>query len=83
MAKRTTSSDRSKAKTGKKLAKKKSSAGSGKRAKKFEQIDVVMPTHEEIAARAYEIWLRKGRPQGQDVQNWNDAVRELADSKKT
>ena len=78
MAKRKTSSDKSKAKTG---GKSKSTAG-GKRARKFEQTVVVMPTHEEIAARAYEIWLKKGRPEGQDVQNWNEAARELTEAKK-
>ena len=81
MAKRKTSSDKSKSKA-KTDGKSKSKAGGGKRAKKFEQAAVVLPSHEEIAARAYEIWLKKGRPQGQDVQNWNEATRELADAKK-
>lgn len=30
-----------------------------------------------IAERAYYIWLRKGRPYGQDDQNWIDAEAEL------
>lgn len=33
--------------------------------------------HDKIAARAAEIWDRKGRPQGQDVQNWMEAEAEL------
>ncbi len=36
------------------------------------------PTHEQIAQRAYEIWLRKGRPVGLDVQNWKEAELELS-----
>ncbi|MCE9590746.1 MAG: DUF2934 domain-containing protein [Planctomycetes bacterium] len=35
------------------------------------------PTHDEIARRAYEVWVRKGRPVGRDLENWNDAEREL------
>ena len=33
--------------------------------------------HDKIAARAAEIWDRKGRPHGQDVQNWMEAEAEL------
>ncbi|HEY1187061.1 MAG TPA: DUF2934 domain-containing protein [Gemmata sp.] len=33
--------------------------------------------HDKIAARAAEIWDRKGRPHGQDVQNWVEAEAEL------
>ncbi|MBY0459533.1 MAG: DUF2934 domain-containing protein [Gemmataceae bacterium] len=33
--------------------------------------------HDKIAARAAEIWYRKGRPHGQDVQNWMEAEAEL------
>lgn len=29
--------------------------------------------HNQIAAKAYEIWLAKGRPTGQDEQNWREA----------
>ncbi|MCC6683374.1 MAG: DUF2934 domain-containing protein [Phycisphaeraceae bacterium] len=39
------------------------------------------PTHEQIAQRAYEIWLRKGRPVGLDEQNWKDAELELSRGK--
>jgi len=34
-------------------------------------------THAQIAQRAREIWERKGRPQGQDEQNWREAEEEL------
>lgn len=35
------------------------------------------PSTEQISKRAYEIWLRKGRPLGQDTQNWLEAEAEL------
>jgi hypothetical protein len=34
-------------------------------------------SHESIARRAYEIWERKGRPDGQCQQNWQEAEAEL------
>ena len=33
--------------------------------------------HDKIEARAYEIWVRKGKPHGQDLQNWVEAEAEL------
>jgi hypothetical protein len=36
-----------------------------------------MPTSEEIAARAYEIWVALGHPQGRDHENWIEAERQL------
>jgi hypothetical protein len=35
------------------------------------------PTHAQIAARAYEIYVKKGRPQGQCESNWLQAEKEL------
>ncbi len=35
------------------------------------------PTQEQIAARAYQNYLKKGRPEGQDTQNWLEAEAEL------
>ena len=35
--------------------------------------------HERVSQRAYEIWLEKGRPHGQEEENWAQAVRELQD----
>jgi hypothetical protein len=32
---------------------------------------------EAIRKRAYEVWVAKGRPVGQDLQNWQQAEREL------
>ena len=37
----------------------------------------VRATHDQIAKRAYEIWVAKGRPTGRDLENWNQAEREL------
>lgn len=34
-------------------------------------------THDQIAQRAYEIWLAKGRPPGQEQRNWYEAETEL------
>jgi Protein of unknown function (DUF2934) len=33
--------------------------------------------HEKIAMRAYEKWIKKGRPQGSHVQDWVEAEQEL------
>jgi hypothetical protein len=33
--------------------------------------------HDKIEARAYEIWVRKGKPHGLDLQNWAEAEAEL------
>jgi len=35
------------------------------------------PSHDQIAKRARELWERQGRPQGQDLQHWLDAERQL------
>lgn len=36
------------------------------------------PTHEQIATRAYEKWLKKGRPSGNtQIQDWLEAEAEL------
>ena len=34
-------------------------------------------TDEQIAQRAYDIWVEKGRPYGQEDENWAQAVAEL------
>ena len=38
-------------------------------------------TREQIAQRAYEIWLAKGQPAGLDEQNWREAEMELVDAR--
>jgi hypothetical protein len=35
------------------------------------------PTHEQIARRAQEIWIRHGCPPGEDKENWFEAEAEL------
>lgn len=50
---------------------------------KPETLEIKMTlNHEQIAKRAFDIWVAKGRPQGQDHQNWQEAeqalVRDLA-----
>jgi hypothetical protein len=37
-----------------------------------------LPTHEQIACRAYEIWLQSGCVSGRDAENWAQAERELS-----
>ncbi|MEI8195744.1 MAG: DUF2934 domain-containing protein [Phycisphaerae bacterium] len=34
-------------------------------------------SHEKIAARAKDIWQKKGCPKGQDQQNWQQAEEQL------
>jgi hypothetical protein len=36
-----------------------------------------VPSHEDIARRAFDIYVKKGRPQGQCRQNWWEAEQEL------
>src|SRR5437868_4109427 len=35
------------------------------------------PTHEQIAERAYQIWLIRGMPAGTDAENWFEAEKQL------
>ena len=39
------------------------------------------PTQEEIAKRAYEVYLRRGGTQGNDMEDWLAAERELLEGK--
>jgi hypothetical protein len=34
-------------------------------------------THDQIAQRAHDIWLQRGRPDGEDKQNWYEAEAQL------
>lgn len=38
---------------------------------------VSMPTHDDIAKRAYDFYVRKGRVPGQCQQNWHQAEYDL------
>ena len=40
---------------------------------------VTEPTHATIATRAYDIYLKSGRKQGQCKQNWQQAEKSLHD----
>ena len=35
-------------------------------------------SYEEIAARAYDLWVAQGRPEGRDHENWSEAERQLS-----
>ncbi len=39
------------------------------------------PTHEEVACRAYELWIARGCPHGTADQDWFEAERELTSMK--
>jgi hypothetical protein len=41
-----------------------------------------MPTHDDIARRAYEIYIKNGRRQGQCERNWQQAENELRNERK-
>jgi len=43
---------------------------------------VITLSHDEIARRAYDIWMQKGRPMGQDALTWHEAEQQLRDSSK-
>ena len=36
-----------------------------------------LPSYDEIASRAFIIWELNGRPEGQELENWLQAEREL------
>lgn len=36
-----------------------------------------MISHEKIAMRAYEKWIKRGKPQGTQMQDWLEAEMEL------
>ena len=50
---------------------------------RFQRMAVVsarLPTHEEIAQRAFELYVARGHADGTDVSDWLHAERELAGS---
>ena len=46
-------------------------------------IATTTPAHEDIARRAYEIYVETGRPWGQSEQNWLQAEQEQIKQNKT
>jgi|GEM_PF-3008409 len=47
-----------------------------------EQATFSMPTHDEIAGRAYKIYIKNGRRQGQCEHNWQQAENDLCTERK-
>jgi len=41
------------------------------------------PTQEQIARRAYEIFIERGQPNGRDLEHWLEAERQLSSSGQT
>ena len=54
-----------------------SNSNTGQRQQQSRPPGAAAPSHEAIARRAYEIWERKGRLDGQCQQNWQEAEAEL------
>jgi len=48
-----------------------------KKVSRRKAVAAVDPTYDEIAARAYVVWERKGRSEGRDMENWREAEAEL------
>ena len=38
------------------------------------------PTHEEIAQRAYQVFLERGQPEGHDLDHWLEAEAQLKET---
>jgi len=83
-AKATSKKTTAKKKTARKAAVKKSSKkkttrarGGGKATAASMLKQPVTLTYDQIAARAFEVWERKGKPDGQDMANWREAEAEL------
>jgi hypothetical protein len=47
-----------------------------------EQAVPLIPAHDEIAKRAYEIYIKKGRRQGQCERDWKQAENDLRSGRK-
>jgi len=41
------------------------------------------PTQEQIARRAYEIFIERGQPEGRDLEHWLEAERQLRATSQT
>ncbi len=70
-AKKTTATKATKKKvTKKKVTRKKTTT---KAAAKKASPKVIVLTHDEIAARAFQVWEEKGKPHGEDAAIWKEA----------
>jgi Protein of unknown function (DUF2934) len=47
-----------------------------------EQAASLVPAHDDIAKRAYEIYIKKGRRQGQSERDWKQAENDLRSGRK-
>jgi Protein of unknown function (DUF2934) len=52
-------------------------AGAGSRSAKSAPAASSFPAHDEIARRAYELWVNRGMGPGLDRQDWHQAEQEL------
>jgi hypothetical protein len=41
--------------------------------------ELAQPTHEQVAERAYEVWMARGRPMGTASEDWREAEQTLSD----
>lgn len=62
-----------------KTAKSKSSPGSPAQTMQPEAIPQAGPTHEEIALRAYRIFIERGDAEGTSIEDWLQAEKELVE----
>ena len=62
------------------MASKEAGVATARQARSFAHIKRSEPTNEQIAARAYEIYLTRGASSGSDVEDWLQAERELRGS---
>jgi hypothetical protein len=53
------------------------SAGGNREAQETKSSPSSQSSHEQIAKRAYEIWVSHGRPHGQASHHWQQAEQEL------
>jgi Protein of unknown function (DUF2934) len=54
-------------------------AGAGSRSAKSAPAASSFPAHDEIALRAYELWVNRGMGPGLDREDWHRAEHELLD----
>lgn len=78
-SKSTTSSDKSKAPsaTRKKASKKQAKAAKKSSSKGKRSAEPVVVTHDQIAKRAFELWMDRGQPTDQEQIIWHAAEAEL------
>lgn len=53
-----------------KMRRSNSSSTRKRKTKALPASETPVPTHEQIAKRAYQLWLDRGRNHGQDLEDW-------------